>query len=131
MKHFILLGFFSLLLFVGCGDNNQSTYETNKSHKVDSKDLLKDLGLNIEKEKLSIDLNQTNKFMKQMEIEMHSKADEITHKIEKADINFSRDIGINISDEKIEIDLNKTKNMFQQINILLKEVLLDENGSKY
>ena len=62
---------------------------------------------------------------------MHGKADELQHKIEKADINFTRDIGISFGEEKVAIDLNKTRKMFQQINILMKEVLLDANSSKH
>ncbi len=129
MKITRLLILFSLF-YVGCGENNLMQNEENMSSQTAQKDLLKELGIELENQKVSIDFNKTTHFVKQMEIEMHGKADEIQHKIEKADINFSRDMGINISDEKFEIDLNKTKNMFQQINILMKEVLLEENSSK-
>jgi len=129
MKITRLLILFSLF-YVGCGENNLMQNEENMSSQTAQKDLLKELGIELENKKVTIDFNKTSNFMKKMEIEMHGKADEIQHKIEKADINFSRDMGINISDEKFEIDLNKTKNMFQQINILMKEVLLEENSSK-
>ena len=130
MKITRLLILFSLLFYVGCGENNLKQNEANRSSQTTQKDLLKELGIELEHQKVSIDFNKTSNFMKKMEIEMHGKADVIQHKIEKADINFTRDMGINISDEKFEIDLNKTKNMFQQINILMKEVLLEENSSK-
>lgn len=137
MKTRDLLSFFTLLVYLGCGEsmNMESDSELNVTKKdaqkiEQQKDLLKELGFEIEEKKVTIDFNKTANFMKKMEIEMHGKADEIQHKIEKADINFSRDMGINISDDKFEIDLNKTKNMFHQIDILMKEVLLEGNSSK-
>ena len=141
MKIMMLAGLFFPLLYTGCGDSvieysDKKTIEKNNSDTnitdiLKTKDLLRELGLDIQNQKISFDINKTTNFMKQMEIEMHGKADEIQHKIEKADINFTRDIGINFTDEKLEIDFNKTRNMFQQINILMKEVLLDKNSSKY
>jgi hypothetical protein len=101
---------------------------TTQSKEADK--LLHKLGLDISDKHISIDFNKTTDFLKQVEIEMHGRADEIQHKIEKADINFTRDMGIVLSNEKVEIDLNKTKKMFQEINILMKEVLLDTNSSK-
>ena len=139
MKHSLILSLLALIFYVGCSESVEQkplsqiskkvNSELNVSKKITQKDLLKELGINLENEKISIDFNRTTNFIKQMEIEMHGKADEIQHKIQKADINFSRDIGINISDEKFELDLNKTKKMFQQLNILMKEVLLDKNSS--
>jgi len=141
MRIIKIISLFFPLLYIGCGDieenyNNKLNLEQqNSDNNVtlyrDKKDLLKELGLNIENEKISFDINKTTDFFKKMEIEMHGKADKIQSKIERADINFTRDIGINFSNEKVEIDLNKTKKMFQQINILMKEVLLDGNSSKY
>ena len=118
---------FPLLYIVGCGEDTLSS-DLNVTEK---EDVLLNLGLDIKDQKISLDLNKTGNFLKKIEIEMHGKADEIQHKIQEVDINFTRDIGIDFRDEKLEIDFNKTKNMFQQINILVKEVLLDKNSSKY
>ena len=90
---------------------------------------LKELGFEINGEKMTIDMNKTTEFMKKMEIEMHSRADEIEHKIEKADINFTQGLGIEIGEDRVAIDLNKTRNMLQQINILMKDILLDVNAT--
>ena len=132
----LMIGLCFSFLYVGCGEiendisNSKINSDKNVTKKIGSKDLLKELGFDLENEKISIDINKTTNFFKKMEIEMHGKADEIQHKIERADINFTRDIGIVFSDEKVEIDLNKTKNMFQQLNILMKELLVDKNSSK-
>ena len=140
MKVMIMVSLLFPLLYIGCGESENKELksifkESNKSDLTVTKkeikfDLLKELGLDIENEKISIDINKTTNFLKKMEIEMHGKADELQHKIEKADINFTRDMGIDFSDEKLEIDLNKTKKMFQQINIFMKEVLESKNSSE-
>ncbi|CAA6823243.1 MAG: Unknown protein [uncultured Sulfurovum sp.] len=149
MKIITIVGLLFPLLYTGCGESEKKVLEStvieepNKTpneslktemtitKKVEELDFLRELGFDIQNEKISFDINKTTNFIKQMEIEMDGKADEIQHKIEKADINFTRDMGISLEGEKIEIDLNRTRKMFQQINILMKEVLLDVNSSKH
>lgn len=123
---------FLTILLTGCGESEQIEVQPQKNvtELDESNEILKKLGVNIEDTRISLDINKTADFLKQMEIEMHGRADEIQHKIEKADINFTRDMGIVLSNEKVEIDLNQTKKMFQEINILMKEVLLETNRSK-
>jgi hypothetical protein len=140
MKMIIIVGLLFPLLYIGCGESENKSSKVasverqkndiNVTSKVKELDFLKELGLDIQNEKISIDINKTTNFFQKMEIEMHGKADELQHKIQKADINFTRDLGIDFSDDKLAIDFNKTKKMFQQINILMKEVLLDRNSSK-
>ncbi|CAA6808259.1 MAG: Unknown protein [uncultured Sulfurovum sp.] len=141
IKNFKFFLLFLPLLFIGCGNSEIQSSEKVASHTQQSdknvinsdkeKEFLNELGFNFDNEKISFDINKTNNFFKKMQIEMHGKADEIQHKIEKADINFTRDIGLTLKNEKVSIDLNKTRKMFQEINILMKEVLLDNNSSKY
>ena len=132
----------ALLLFTACeqkvdGSTQEPTGENNlsliKQDKINhpKNDILKQLGFDIHGEKVTIDINKTAKFVKQMEIEMHSRADEIEHKIEKADINFTKGLGIEVGEDSVAIDLNKTKDMLQQINILMKSILLDVNNTTH
>jgi len=132
MKMITILFLFLTILLTGCGESEQIEVQPQKNvtELDESNEILKKLGVNIEDTRISLDINKTADFLKQMEIEMHGRADEIQHKIEKADINFTRDMGIVLSNEKVEIDLNQTKKMFQEINILMKEVLLETNRSK-
>lgn len=132
MKVNVIIVFFLTIFLIGCGEVEpvENTTEKRSVEESQQNEILEKLGINIEEKRISLDMNKTADFLKQMEIEMHGRADEIQHKIEKADINFTRDMGIILSDEKVEIDLNKTKKMFQEINILMKEVLLDTNSSK-
>ena len=129
-----------LLLFTACDqktEHSNQTSMTNEKKELIKKEtsevkqdkFLKELGFEVNGEKITIDTNKTTEFMKKIEIEMHGRADEIEHKIEKADINFTKGLGIEVNGDKIAIDLNKTKDMLQQINILMKDILLDVNGT--
>ena len=132
----------TLLLFTACeqqvdgsstatkSENNLSKIQQEKINHPNN-DILKQLGFDVNGEKVTVDINKTAKFIKQMEIEMHSRADEIEHKIEKADINFTKGLGIELNGDKVAIDLNKTKDMLQQINILMKNILLDVNHTTH
>jgi len=136
MKKTICVGF--LLLFTACNDkveNGSSELKKESMEKIENKlpsnvkneDILHQLGFDIDGEKITIDMNRTDAFIKKMEIKMHGKADEIERKIEQADINFTEGFGIELEGERVAIDLNKTKDMLQQINILMKDILLDVN----
>ena len=129
-----------LLLFTACDqktEHSNQTSTTNEKKELTKKEtsevkqdeFLKELGFEVNGEKITIDMNKTTEFMKKIEIEMHSRADEIEHKIEKADINFTKGLGIEVNGDRVAIDLNKTKDMLQQINILMKDILLDVNGT--
>ena len=132
----------ALLLFTACeqkvdgstqepiSENNLSLIQQDKINHPKN-DILKQLGFDIHGEKVTIDINKTAQFVKKMEIEMHSRADEIEHKIEKADINFTKGLGIEVNGDRVAIDLNKTKDMLQQINILMKSILLDVNHTTH
>ena len=133
-----IIGLSFLLLFTACNEKEQNEQKTVPEQKtevistdnpsvVKKGDILEQLGFTMNGEKVTIDINKTNDFFKQMEIQMHGKADEIERKIENADLNFSKDFGISLSEEHISIDLNKTKDMLQHINILMKDILLDAN----
>jgi len=131
-----------LILFSACGDNSINTgkelleKEKNLVQKEPEKpkttdDLLKKMGFDFNGEKVLIDINKTNNFFNQIEIEMHGKAEEIERKITNAEINFTKGIGIELTDDKIGIDLNKTRNMLQEINILVKDIFLDINHTSH
>jgi len=92
-------------------------------------DLLKNMGFDFSDEKVLIDINKTNHFFEELEIEMNGKKKEIEKKITNAEINFTKGIGIEVTGDKIGIDLNKTRNMLQDINSLVKDIVLDINHS--
>ena len=128
-----------LLVFTSCGQqgtyssqtttNEKKALTKNETSEVKEEKLLKELGFEVDGQKVTIDMNKTAEFMKQIEIEMHSRADKIEHKIKNAEINLTQNLGLEIGEDRVAIDLNKTKDMLQQINILMKDILLDINGT--
>jgi hypothetical protein len=142
MKRQKIVLFILLLLFTACNDkeeNQIAKVEENltkelKIKKVDTpkeKDLLGELGFDFKDDKIIIDINKTSNFFAQIELEMEAKAKEIESKIVNADINITKGMGIELEGNQIGIDLNKTQNMLQQINVLMKDIFLDINSSKY
>jgi len=127
MKKMILVGL--LMFLTACNDNIDKKVEKENNDFIKSENILHTMGLEINGEKITIDMNKTNIFMKNLETAMQSKADEIEQKFEHADINFTKGLGIEINGDMVAIDLNKTKDMLQQINILMKEILLDVNNT--
>ena len=129
-----------LLLFTACEQGTESSNQLNTSNEkkeltkkevseVKQKNILKELGFEVNGEKITIDMNKTTEFMKNIEIQMQNRANEIEHKIKEADINFTNSLGVDVNGDRVMIDLNKTKDMLQQINILMKDILLDVNGT--
>ena len=125
----------TLLLFSGCEHRTEGSSQINEEKELTKKgisevkeeNLLKELGFEINGQKVTIDMNKTTEFMKKIENQMQSRANEIEHKIK--DINFTKGLGVEVNGDSVLIDLNKTKDMLQQINILMKDILLDKNST--
>ncbi len=142
MKKYQTVLFIFILFLTGCNDkeeNNVAKVEENLTKELKikevkipkEKDLLGELGFDFKEDKIIIDINKTSNFFAQIESEMEVKAKEIESKIVNADINITKGMGIELEGNQIGIDLNKTQNMLQQINVLMKDIFLDVNSSKY
>ncbi len=125
----------TLLLFSGCEQRTEGSTQINEEKELTKKEvsevkeenLLKELGFEINGQKVTIDMNKTTEFMKKIENQMQSRANKIEHKIK--DINFTKGLGVEVNGDSVLIDLNKTKDMLQQINTLMKDILLDKNST--
>ena len=137
-----IIFFLLLLLLTGCNDKKERevvSSEKNLTQEIKikkievpkEKDLLGELGFDFNDDKIIIDINKTSNFFAKIESEMEAKAKEIEAKISSSDINITEGMGIEVEGNQIGIDLNKTQNMLQQINVLMKDIFLDINSSKY
>ncbi len=104
--------------------------EKEKTLKVDENqesDLLKEMGLIFEKDKIIIDLNKTDSFFLGLEKRADEKAKSIEKELEE--INISRDAGILVEETKFSIDLNKSKKLLDKLSHIFEMVLSDVNSS--
>ena len=142
MKKYQMFLFIFMLFLTACNDKEENSIaktEQNLTKELKikeveipkEKDILGELGFDFKDDKIIIDINKTSNFFAQIESEMKVKAKEIESKIVNADINITQGMGIELEGNQIGIDLNKTQNMLQQINVLMKDIFLDINSSKY
>ncbi len=141
MKKIIInvITIFYMVFLLGCQSEevtllaDQNSTKIKKVEKVleqegdNGNDLLREMGLIFEKEKIIIDLNRTDNFF----LDLEKRADEKAKSIEKEleEINISRDAGILIEETKLSIDLNKTKNLLDNLSHLFETILFDANST--
>jgi len=86
---------------------------------------LRDMGISIHKDVISIDTNKSKAFLKTFSEKMAKHMQKASDDLQKGFIE-TKEAGIEISNEHIHIDLNKTKDFLEEwskhIQILVKEV---------
>ncbi len=73
---------------------------------------LKQIGIHMEKDSITIDTNKTKAFLNDLSKKLEGQIKKISDNLEKG-IVASKEAGININKEYINIDLNKTQTMFE------------------
>jgi len=142
-KRFLLL----IPFFIACSSEESNTSLTGIEKEVTvssppisikhekrekEEDILNQFGFEIKDQKIIIDMNKTTHFFEMLEEKMESKAKEIEKQIQNSELNITEEsVGVTINNDSISIDLNRTKGMFEKINILMKDIILDINGSQY
>jgi len=106
--------------------------------KPEQHDKLKDMGITINNDVISIDTNKSKLFLKTFSDKMAKHMQKASEDLQKGIID-TKEAGIDINNEHIHIDLNKTKSFLQEwskhIQVLVNEVNqvtqeLDINTSK-
>jgi len=106
--------------------------------KPKQNDKLKDMGITINNDVISIDTNKSKLFLKTFSDKMAKHMQKASEDLQKGIID-TKEAGIDINNEHIHIDLNKTKSFLQEwskhIQVLVNEVNqvtqeLDINTSK-
>ena len=78
-------------------------------------DLFKKIGIDIEDEKISIDLGKTKSFFNSLQQMLQQKAQAVQKDLQEGKLDMKESVGIKIDDEHIDIDLGKTKQFFETL----------------
>jgi len=101
-----------------------------------NKDLFSKLGIDIDDNKINIDINHTKDFFITLKQTFETAAQNIQKDISEGKVDMSENVGIKIDKEKINIDLEKTKsfieNFGKKIESFISEIdkSVDEIGKK-
>jgi len=91
--------------------------------------ILSFLGINIENEKIDIDLKQTKNFFENLQKTLEQKSKDINESIKEGKLDLSDSVGIKVNDEHISLDLNKTKSFFENLTQKLNNFVQDLDKS--
>jgi hypothetical protein len=78
-------------------------------------DLFSRLGIDLEDDKINIDLGKTKGFFDALQSMLTSKAKKIQSDLASGSVDLGENVGIKVDDEQINIDLNKTKNFIDDL----------------
>ncbi|TET91002.1 MAG: hypothetical protein E3J96_00285 [Sulfurovum sp.] len=78
------------------------------------KDLFSKLGIDIDNNKINIDINQTKAFFNSLQQKLEGIAQNIQKDISEGKVDMAENIGIKIDKENINIDLEKTKSFIEE-----------------
>ncbi len=77
--------------------------------------VLSKLGIEIESDKIDIDLGRTKEFFDALGETLKEKSQKIQEDISKGSVDLSENIGIKVDNEQIKIDLSKTKDFIEEL----------------
>ena len=109
-----------LTLFLLSGCEQKETQETKKED-FNKETVLKNMGIDINADKITIDGNKTKVFLEELGTRIEKELNATQKEIEEGNFT-SEKMGIEIKEEKVNIDLNKTKNFLQRIITLLESL---------
>ena len=78
-----------------------------------NKDLFSKLGIDIDDNKINIDINQTKDFLNSLHNTLEEKAQTIQNDISEGKIDLGENVGIKVDNEHIDIDLGKMKGFIE------------------
>jgi len=91
----------------------------------EKKEILNKIGVEIDQDRVAIDLNKTKSFFAALQEILQQKAQQLQKNLEEGKLDME-DVGIKLDEERIEVDLKKTKTFVetfgQKIENFLKEL---------
>jgi len=88
-----------------------------------NKDLFEKIGVDISKDKINIDINQTKDFFNTLKNTFEQSAENLQKDISDGKIDMADNVGIKIDKEHIDIDLTKTKNFIEELGRKIEHFL--------
>jgi len=95
---------------------------------MEDKNILSLLGINIENQKIDIDLNKTKNFFENIQKELEKKSQAIEKSIQEGKVEL-KDIGLKVDKQHISLDLNKTKSFVENLTKKLDSFIKDLDNS--
>lgn len=80
----------------------------------ENKDLFQKMGIDIENEKINIDINQTKAFFNTLQQTFEGAAQNLEKNISEGKVNMGENVGIKVDKDNINIDLKKTKSFMEE-----------------
>jgi len=96
--------------------------------KDTNKNILQNIGVDINDEKIHIDFNKTKSFFQTLQDILNQKAQKMQSDIEQGKVDLDN-IGLKVDNEQIDIDLNKTKNFIEDLGNKLNNFIKDLENS--
>ncbi len=88
-----------------------------------NKDLFEKIGVDISKDKINIDINQTKDFLSALQGLFQEKAESIKKDLDEGKVDMAENVGIKIDKEHINIDLTKTKSFIEELGKKIENFL--------
>ena len=83
------------------------------------------LGINIEDEKIDIDLSRTKSFFESLQSTLEKKSEDLSKSIKEGKVDLEDNVGIKVDDEHISLDLKKTKSFFENLTNKVESFVKD------
>lgn len=87
------------------------------------KDLFSKLGIDLNNNKINIDINQTKNFFNTLKQTFEHTAQNIQKDISEGKVDMANNVGIKIDKENINIDLEKTKSFVEDLGKKIEDFL--------
>jgi len=88
-----------------------------------NKDIFEKIGVDISKDKINIDINQTKDFFNTLKNTFEQSAENLQKNIIDGKIDMADNVGIKIDKEHIDIDLTKTKSFIEELGRKIEHFL--------
>ncbi len=92
---------------------------------AENSDLFQRIGIDIDSNKINIDLNKTKSFFASLQGLFQEKAESLKQDIQAGKVDLGEEVGIQVDDAHINIDLEKTKGFVEDLGKKVENFLAE------